>query len=97
MGPVWISELQLAIDNGDAVSGSQMPDNVNVPVVYSVAFLATMDEDHEALANDFVDYLRGDAAAIYAAGGFVPLVGNEQGERYSLDKDGNLIIEKFTP
>ena len=25
------------------------------------------------------------------------LVGDEQGEGYSLDKDGNLIIETFTP
>ena len=97
VGPVWVSELQYAKDAGDAVSGSTMPDVVNVPVVYSVAFLATQSNKHRKLAEDFVDFLLGDATQIYVDGGFLPLLGDEQGERYSLDKDGNLIIETFTP
>ncbi len=97
VGPVWVSELQYAKDAGDAVSGSTMPDEVNVPVVYSVAFLATQSNKHRKLAEDFVDFLLGDGASIYVDGGFLPLVGDEQGERYSLDKDGNLIVETFTP
>jgi len=97
VGPVWVSELQLAIDNGDAVSGSQMPDEVNRPVVYSVAFLATMQKKHRKLAKDFVKFLRTDATAIYAAGGFLPLTGTELGERYRLRKDGTLEIETFQP
>jgi len=97
VGPVWVSELQYAKDAGDAVSGSTMPDEVNIPVVYSVAFLATQSNKHRKLAEDFVDFLLGDATQIYVDGGFLPLLGDEQGERYSLDKDGNLIIETFTP
>ena len=97
VGPVWVSELQYAKDAGDAVSGSTMPDVVNVPVVYSVAFLATQSNKHRKLAEDFVDFLLGDGASIYVDGGFLSLVGDEQGERYSLDKDGNLIVETFTP
>jgi ABC-type molybdate transport system substrate-binding protein len=97
VGPVWVSELKFAQDAGDAVSGSTMPDEVNVPVVYSVAFLATQSNKHRKLAEDFVDFLLGDATQIYVDGGFLSLVGDEQGERYSLDKDGNLIIENFTP
>ena len=97
VGPVWVSELKFAQDAGDAVSGSTMPDEVNVPVVYSVAFLATQSNKHRKLAEDFVDFLLGDATQIYVDGGFLSLVGDEQGEGYSLDKDGNLIIENFTP
>jgi ABC-type molybdate transport system substrate-binding protein len=97
VGPVWVSELKFAQDAGDAVSGSTMPDVVNVPVVYSVAFLATQSNKHRKLAEEFVDFLLGDAAQIYVDGGFLPLVGDELAERYSLDKDGNLIIEQFTP
>ena len=97
VGPVWVSELKFAQDAGDAVSGSTMPDEVNVPVVYSVAFLATLSNKHRKLAEDFVDFLLGDATQIYVDGGFLPLVGNELAERYSMDKDGNLIIEQFAP
>ncbi len=97
VGPVWVSELQYAKDAGDAVSGSTMPNVVNVPVVYSVAFLATQSNKHRKLAEDFVDFLLGDATQIYVDGGFLSLFGDEQGERYSLDKNGNLIIETFTP
>ena len=97
VGPVWVSELKFAQDAGDAVSGSTMPDVVNVPVVYSVAFLSTQSNKHRKLAEEFVDFLLGDAAQIYVDGGFLPLVGDELAERYSLDKDGNLIIEQFTP
>ena len=97
VGPVWVSELQLAVNNGDAVGGSQMPDSVNRPVVYSVAFLTTIDAQHKTLAEDFVEFLRGDAVSIYVEGGFSALTGTEQGERYSLDADGDLIIENFTP
>lgn len=97
VGPVWVSELKFAQDAGDAVSGSTMPDEVNVPVVYSVAFLATLNKKHRKLAKDFVDFLLGDATQIYVDGGFLSLTGNELGERYSLDKDGNLIIETFAP
>ncbi len=97
VGPVWVAELQLAVNNGDAVAGSTMPDEVNVPVVYSVAFLATMSNKHRKLAEDFVDFLLTDATQIYVDGGFLPLVGDELAERYSLDADGNLVIETFTP
>ena len=95
VGPVWVSELKFAQDAGDAVSGSTMPDEVNVPVVYSVAFLATQSNKHRKLAEDFVDFLLGDAAQIYVDGGFLPLIGDELAERYSFDRDGNLIIENF--
>ena len=97
VGPVWVSELKFAQDAGDAVSGSTMPDEVNIPVVYSVAFLATQSNKHRKLAENFVDFLLGDAAQIYVNGGFSALVGDELAERYSLDKDGNLSIEKFAP
>jgi hypothetical protein len=97
VGPVWVSELKFAQDSGDAVSGSTMPDAVNVPVVYSVAFLATQSNKHRKLAEEFVDFLLGDAAQIYVDGGFLPLVGDELAERYSLAKDGTLVIETFTP
>jgi ABC-type molybdate transport system substrate-binding protein len=97
VGPVWVSELKYAQDAGDPVSGSTMPDVVNVPVVYSVAFLATQSNRHRKLAEDFVDFLLGDATQIYVDGGFLSLAGDELGERYSLDKDGNLIIETFAP
>ena len=97
VGPVWVSELKFAQDAGDAVSGSTMPDAVNVPVVYSVAFLATQSNKHRKLAEEFVEFLLGDAAQIYVDGGFLPLVGDELAERYSLAKDGSLVIETFTP
>jgi ABC-type Fe3+ transport system substrate-binding protein len=74
-----------------------MPDVVNVPVVYSVAFLATQSNKHRKLAEDFVDFLLGDATQIYVDGGFQSLLGDELAERYSQDKEGNLIIETFAP
>ena len=97
VGPVWVAELQLAVNNGDAVAGSTMPDEVNVPVVYSVAFLATLSNKHRKLAEEFVDFLLTGATQIYVDGGFLPLVGDELAERYSFDKDGNLVIETFAP
>ena len=97
VGPVWVSELKFAQDAGDAVSGSTMPDQVNVPVVYSVAFLATQSNKHRKLAEDFVDFLLGDATQIYVDGGFLPLLGDELAERYSFDREGNLVIENFVP
>jgi ABC-type molybdate transport system substrate-binding protein len=98
VGPVWVSELQLAVNNGDAVSGYQPADNVNFPVVYSVAFLATMDDDHRKLARKWVDFLRSpEGVQIYVDGGFSALTGAEQGERYSFDGNGDLVIETFTP
>ncbi|MEN8109066.1 MAG: substrate-binding domain-containing protein [Pseudomonadota bacterium] len=98
VGPVWVSELQLAVNNGDAVSGYQPADDVNFPVVYSVAFLATMDDDHQKLARKWVDFLLSpEGVEIYVDGGFSALTGTEQGERYSIDEDDNLVIEKFTP
>ncbi len=97
VGPVWVSELQLAVNNGDAVGGSQMPDNVNRPVVYSIAFLTTMDDDHQDLAGDFFNFIRGEAQQIYIDGGFSGLTGSELAERYSLDANGNLVIQTFTP
>ena len=97
VGPVWVSELQLAVNNGDAVSGLQMSDSVNFPVVYSVAFLETMNKRHRDLASDFVKFLLTDATAIYVDGGFSALTGSEMGERYSIDKDGTLQIETFLP
>ena len=98
VGPVWVSELQLAVNNGDAVSGYQPIDEVNFPVVYSVAFLATMSSKHKRLARWWVDFLRSpEGVQIYVDGGFSALTGTEQGERYSFDADGNLVIEEFTP
>lgn len=98
VGPVWVSELQLAVNNGDAVSGSQMPDEVNIPVVYSVAFLETMRGKHKRLAGLFVEFLRSpEGVQIYVDGGFTALTGSEKGERYSFDRDGALVIEEFTP
>jgi ABC-type molybdate transport system substrate-binding protein len=97
VGPVWVSELQFALDAGDAVSGSQMPDEVNLPVVYSVALVRTRNARHRRLARKFVDYLLGDAQQAFIDGGFSALTGTELGERYSFDRDGNFIIENFTP
>jgi len=98
VGPVWVSELQLAVNNGDAVNGYQPIDSVNRPVVYSVAFLATMSEDNEQLAGKWVDLLRSpEGVQIYVDGGFSALTGTEQGERYSFDSSGNLVITPFTP
>jgi ABC-type molybdate transport system substrate-binding protein len=98
VGPVWVSELQLAVNNGDAVSGFQPIDAVNRPVVYSVAFLATMNRKHRKLAKKWVQFLRSpEGVQIYVDGGFSALTGSEQGERYSFDEDGNLVIEPFTP
>ncbi|MDH5515582.1 MAG: substrate-binding domain-containing protein [Gammaproteobacteria bacterium] len=68
VGPVWVSELQFAINAVDAVSGSQMPDSVNLPVVYSVALLKTKNATHRKLAKDFVDYLPGDAQQTLSTG-----------------------------
>ena len=71
VGPVGVSELQLAINNGDAVSGYQPPDDVNLPVVYSVAFLATMSNKHKRLARQWVDFLHSpEGVQIYVDGGF---------------------------
>jgi ABC-type molybdate transport system substrate-binding protein len=98
VGPVWVSELQLAVNNGDAVSGYQPIDAVNKPVVYSVAFLATMRGKHKRLARQWVDFLHSpEGVQIYVDGGFSALTGTELGERYSFDADGNLVIETFTP
>ena len=98
VGPVWVSELQLAVNNGDPVSGYQPIDEVNVPVVYSVAFLATMSNKHKRLAQLWYEFLLSpEGQQIYLDGGFTALTGTEKGERYSFDNDGNLIIEQFTP
>jgi ABC-type molybdate transport system substrate-binding protein len=105
VGPVWVSELQLAVNNGDAVGGYQPIDEVNRPVVYSVAFLNTSGKSkgkangkHKTLAKWFVEFLLSPAGQqIYIDGGFTALTGSEQGERYSHDADGNLVIEQFTP
>jgi hypothetical protein len=98
VGPVWVSELQLAVNNGDAVSGYQPIDDVNRPVVYSVAFLATMSNKHKRLARWWYDFLLSpEGQQIYIDGGFTALTGTEQGERYSFDENGDLVIEQFTP
>jgi ABC-type molybdate transport system substrate-binding protein len=97
-GPVWVSELQLAVNNGDAVSGYQPADAVNIPVVYSVAFLKTMSNKHRRLARKWVDFLLSpEGTQVYINGGFSALTGTEKGERYSFDADGNLVIEQFAP
>jgi ABC-type molybdate transport system substrate-binding protein len=97
-GPVWVSELQLAVNNGDAVNGYQPIDAVNLPVVYSVAFLATKNKKHKRLARKWVNFLRSpEGVQIFVDGGFSALTGSELGERYSLDKNGDLVIETFTP
>jgi ABC-type molybdate transport system substrate-binding protein len=98
VGPVWVSELQLAVNNGDAVSGYQPADEVNFPVVYSVAFLATMDNSHKRLARKWVDFLQSpEGVQIYVDGGFSALTGSELGESYSFDASGNLVITPITP
>jgi ABC-type molybdate transport system substrate-binding protein len=98
VGPVWVSELQLAVNNGDAVSGYQPINSVNRPVVYSVAFLATMSSKHKRLARQWVDFLHSpEGVDIYVDGGFSALTGTELGERYSFDAAGNLVIEQFAP
>jgi len=97
VGPVWISELQLAVNNGDALSGSQMPDSVNRPWFNSIAFLAAMDDDHRKHARDFFEFMLTDAQQIYTDGGFLPPTGAASAERYSFDKDGNFMIETFSP
>lgn len=97
VGPVWVSELQFALNAGDLVAGSQMPDSVNLPVVYSVALLTVQNATHRHLAEEFVNFLLGDAQQIFVDGGFTALTGSEQGERYSLDNNGDLVIETFTP
>lgn len=98
VGPVWISELQLAVNNGDAVSGYQPVDGVNRPVVYSVAFLATMSKKHKKLAKKWLRFLLSpEGTQIYVDGGFSALTGSEQGENYSFDADANLVITPFTP
>jgi ABC-type molybdate transport system substrate-binding protein len=98
VGPVWVSELQLAVNNGDAVSGYQPIDSVNRPVVYSVAFLATMKSKHKRLARQWVDFLHSpEGVQIYVDGGFSALTGAELGERYSFDANGDLVIEQFAP
>ncbi len=98
VGPVWASELQLAVNNGSAVSGFKPIDAVNRPVVYSVAFLATMSNKHKNLARKWVNFLHSpEGVKVYTDGGFLPLTGTEPGERYSLDAAGNLVINTFTP
>jgi len=98
VGPVWVSELQLAVNNEDPVSGYQPIDAVNVPVVYSVAFLATMSNKHKRLARWWYEFLLSpEGQQIYTDGGFSALTGSEKGERYSFDNDGKLVIEQFTP
>jgi ABC-type molybdate transport system substrate-binding protein len=97
-GPVWVSELQLAVNNGDAVSGYQPTDAVNLPVVYSVAFLKTMSRGHRRLARKWVNFLLSpEGTQVYVDGGFSALTGTEKGERYSFDAAGNLVIEQFVP
>ena len=98
VGPVWVSELQLAVNNGDAVGGYQPIDSVNRPVVYSVAFLATMSKKHKRLARKWVDFLHSpEGVQIYVDGGFSALTGTELGERYSFDANDDLVIETFIP
>ncbi len=98
VGPVWVSELQLAVNNGDAVSGYQPVDSVNRPVVYSVAFLATMDKEHKKLAQKWVNFLHSpEGVKVYVEGGFSALTGTEMAERYSFDTAGNLLVDKVLP
>ena len=98
VGPVWASELQLAVNNGSAVSGFKPIDAVNRPVVYSVAFLATMSNKHKSMARKWVNFLHSpEGVKVYTDGGFLPLTGTELGERYSFDAAGNLVIDPFTP
>jgi len=97
-GPVWVSELQLAINNGDAVSGYQPADSVNKPVVYSYAFLATGSKKHKKLAKKWVNFLlSAEGTQIYVDGGFSALTGTEQGEAYSFDAAGNLVVTPIAP
>jgi hypothetical protein len=56
-----------------------------------------MDDDHAKRARDFFEFMLTDAQQIYIDGGFLPLTGSEAAERYSFDKDGNFVIETFTP
>jgi len=56
-----------------------------------------MDNDHLKRARDFLEFMLSDAQQIYTDGGFPPLTGAESAERYSFDKDGNVVIETFSP
>ena len=98
VGPVWVSELRLAVNNGDAVSGYQPADTVNRPVVYSVALLATMNKKHKHLAKKWLEFLHSpEGVRVYVDGGFSALTGSEQGERYSFGAADNFVIEPFMP
>lgn len=104
VGPVWVSEKIFAQNAGDAVDGVDMPDSVNGPKVYSIGLLATASEAHQALAQDFIDFMVepgngvlgdgvGDAQDEYVAGGFNAMTCTDfaKGEFYSLDAGGNLV------
>ena len=57
-----------------------------------------MSKKHKRLARQWVNFLHSpEGVQIYVDGGFSALTGSELGERYSLDADGNLVIEQFTP
>ena len=76
-GPVRVSELQLAVNNDDAVSGYQPADAANVPVVCSVAFLKTMSKKQRKLAGKWGNFLLSpEGMQIYVDGGFAALTGN---------------------
>ncbi len=103
-GPVWVSELQFAKDAGDLVEGIDIPvvslnngDKVNGPVVYSIAFLATMDEDHRALAEDFMAFIREEGGAAqneYTLGGFNAMTAADLAGGQIYDCDGNGIADE---
>jgi len=105
-GPVWVSELQFAVAADDAVEGITIPvvdlasgDKVNGPVVYSIAFLATMDDDNVDLAEEFMEFIREEGGAAqneYTLGGFntMTCVDFSKGEQYSFDGDGILVVTK---
>jgi len=102
VGPVWVSELQFALNAGDSVAGVQMPDSVNGPKVYSIGLLASAK--HQALAQEFINFMLepgngvigdgiGDAQDEYVAGGFNAMTCEDfaKGEYYSINVSGDLV------
>jgi len=103
VGPVWVSELQFAKNAGDAVDGVGMPDSVNAPKIYPISLLAS--GKNQALAEEFINFMLepgdgirgngiGDAQDEYEYGGFNHMTCEDfaQGEYYSLDGNGDLVI-----
>ncbi len=83
-GPLWISEVIFAENNGGGVDSVDIAaldpaEDVNQPVTYFVTMVEkTVQPGHQQLAIDFINFLRGpEGQAIYEAGGFITLSAEE--------------------